>query len=235
MAAQVVQDHDITGSALGSRHLLRPGSEAVAVDRPSEYTRCVDPIVPERCQESRRLPLSVWYPTIDLLSLWCPAIAWRHVGGCSGFVDNDQMFSMPFYQLVSPIVTCLGDAFSRLLDRPDRFFSRDLAFLPVSRHGDRNGRRATLGEACAKLGNGQIRPLRDPLPNLLLVLQQRRPLEPTELYRCNITSHFESLHQLDDAAWARPELNNHFSTCIILQNRTEDFLAKAIRIQKWHA
>ena len=88
----MVHDHDVAGLEGRRQGRLDIGEEAFAVDRAVEDARGGDPVVAERGEEGRGLPVAVGDGGDDPLTAPGPAVAARHVGRGPGLVDEHQAF-----------------------------------------------------------------------------------------------------------------------------------------------
>jgi hypothetical protein len=90
VAAEIVHDHDIAGLQRRKENLLHIELKAVAIDRPLDEPRRVDPVMTQSRQEGHCLPTAVWNFACKPLATWRPSPQWCHVGPGPGFVDEDQ-------------------------------------------------------------------------------------------------------------------------------------------------
>ena len=80
VAAEIVDDDDITTLEGRDQDLLDIGEETLAVDRPVDDTGRGDAIAAERGEEGQRTPPALWHLGDEPLAPRCPAAQARHVG-----------------------------------------------------------------------------------------------------------------------------------------------------------
>ena len=90
VAAEIVDDDDVSGSERRNEQLFHIGQEAFAVDGPVNDTRGIDPVVAQRRQEGQRSPVPLRSLGQQLASARRPTAQARHVGFGPGLVDEDQ-------------------------------------------------------------------------------------------------------------------------------------------------
>ena len=122
MAAEIIEDDDISLDQGRSEHLLDIGGEDLAVDRSVDHPWCVDPVMAERCDEGLRLPMSEWHEGVEPLTFGAPASERSHVGLHPCLVDEDQAFGINLALMSLPAQALAGDVRSILLRWQDRFF-----------------------------------------------------------------------------------------------------------------
>lgn len=90
VAAEIIHDHDVAGCQRRHQHLLDPGQEALAIDRPVEHQRRIDAVMTQGREEGQRLPVAVRDFREQLLAAGRPAAQACHVGLRPCFVDKHQ-------------------------------------------------------------------------------------------------------------------------------------------------
>ena len=80
VAAEIVHDHDVSRTQRRDQNLLDIGLKALAVDRPVNKPRGVDPVMAQRSQKCRRLPVTVRNLGFEPHAERRPSSQRRHVG-----------------------------------------------------------------------------------------------------------------------------------------------------------
>ena len=109
VAAEIVHDDDVTRLQGRDEDLLDVGSKAVAVDWAIENPWSVDPVVAQRGQEGRGLPVAVRDLGREPHAAGCPAPQRRHVGLGPGLVDEDQALRLDPALILCPLRPPVGD------------------------------------------------------------------------------------------------------------------------------
>lgn len=122
MAAEVVHDDDVARIERRHEELLDPCGEALAVDRPIEHARGVDPIMAKCCQEGQRSPFAERGAGDELCSSRCPAPDRRHVRLRPGLIDEDEASGIKPTLILLPLCSPACDLRPQLLDGEQRFF-----------------------------------------------------------------------------------------------------------------
>lgn len=122
MAAEVVHDDDVARVERRHEALLDPCGEALAVDRPIEDARRVDPIMAECCEEGQRAPFAERGAGDELCSSRRPAPDRRHVGLRPGLIDEDEASGIKPTLILLPLGSPARDLRPQLLDGEQRFF-----------------------------------------------------------------------------------------------------------------
>ena len=91
------------GCRVGSENLLDIDCEALTVDRAIENPWCVDPIVAQRGQEGRGLPVAVRDLGCEPGAARRPAPQGGHVGLGPGLVDEDQALRIDLALILLPL------------------------------------------------------------------------------------------------------------------------------------
>lgn len=86
VTSEVIHHNDITGRERGGEDALDIGAEDVTVYRAVEYPRCVDPVMAQRRDEGRRVPVAEGSCARQPLALRPPAPERCHVGLDPGLV-----------------------------------------------------------------------------------------------------------------------------------------------------
>jgi len=129
VTAEIVQNNKIAGLQRWREKLLCPSSKAVAIDGTIEDAGCLDPVVSQCRDESRRLPMPVWCHAIDPLSFRASTIARRHVGRRPSLVDKNQLLRSQFGLLSTPFGARSGNILSRLFSCTRGLFFRVRSIL----------------------------------------------------------------------------------------------------------
>jgi len=90
VAAEIVEDHDITRLQRGDEHLFDIEAEQLAIDRAIDDPWRVDSIVAQSSKEGHRLPVAVGRLGLEPLATQTPPAQWRHVGLRPGLIDEDE-------------------------------------------------------------------------------------------------------------------------------------------------
>ena len=90
VAAEIVHDDDVVGAKRRDEDFLDIGLKALAVDRPVKKPRGIDPVMAQRSQKCRRLPVTVRNFGFEPDAERRPSSQRRHVGLGPGLVDEDQ-------------------------------------------------------------------------------------------------------------------------------------------------
>ncbi len=90
VAAEIVHDHEVSGLERGGQGLLDIGAESLAVDRPVDHARRIDPVVAECSEEGERAPAAMGSLGEQLVAARPPAAQRRHVGLGPGLIDEDE-------------------------------------------------------------------------------------------------------------------------------------------------
>ena len=122
MAGQIVHDDDIAGSQDGNHELLDIGAKARSIHWAVEYARRLNSIDAERGDKCRRLPMSPGHAGDQALPARTAAIAARHIGCRTGFIDEDQAFWVQVGLAHTPLIASLGDIRPILLGGALRLF-----------------------------------------------------------------------------------------------------------------
>jgi len=87
MAAEIVDDDDVTGLERGHQNLFDVSQEAFTVDRAIDHARSFDPVMAqggEECQrppeECQRPPAAMWRFGDQSFSSRCATVGARHIG-----------------------------------------------------------------------------------------------------------------------------------------------------------
>ena len=103
VAAEVIQDDDITWSKDGQENLLDIGAKAHAIDRPLDEPWRIDPVMAQGRQEGHGLPATVGNLGVKPAATRCPSPQGRHIGPGPGLVDEDQSLSFDATLIFCPL------------------------------------------------------------------------------------------------------------------------------------
>ena len=103
VAAEVIQDDDITGSKDGQENLLDIGAKAHAIDRPLDEPWRIDPVMAQGCQEDHGFPAAVRNLGGKPVPARRPSAQRGHVGPGPGLVDEDQPLSFDATLILCPL------------------------------------------------------------------------------------------------------------------------------------
>ena len=90
VAAEVVQDDDVSLREGRGENLLDVEEEGFAVDRSIDHPRRIDPVMAQRGDEGQGLPMAVGRVGLKPSSPRAPTPQGRHVGLHPGLVDEHQ-------------------------------------------------------------------------------------------------------------------------------------------------
>jgi hypothetical protein len=122
VAAEIVDDDDITGLEHGDEDLLDIGSEALAIDRPVDDAGRVDAIMAECGQEGERSPAAMGRLGDQPLASGRAAVGARHVGLGPGLIDEDEPPRIKAALILLPLRPSPGDVGAILLAGVQAFF-----------------------------------------------------------------------------------------------------------------
>jgi len=102
-ASTHVHDDDVAGPKRGDKNLLDIGSKTLAVDRTVKQPWGFDPVVAQRGQEGRRLPVTVRNLGLEPHAEWRPSSQRRHFGLGPCLVDEDQTLRLDVVLIFGPL------------------------------------------------------------------------------------------------------------------------------------
>ncbi len=91
VGGQVVHDDDVAWFQGGSKELLRPGPEGLAIHRAIECHGCGEAVMAKGGEERGCTPVAVRRLHQQPFTDGAAATAAHHVGGKAGFVDEGEM------------------------------------------------------------------------------------------------------------------------------------------------
>jgi hypothetical protein len=122
VAAEIVEDDDITFGKGRSQYLLDVEGEEFPVDGAIDDPRGIDAIDPQGCDESECLPVTVRNPRRRALSPRSPAAQRRHVGLDPGLIEEGEPFRVDAMLMGLPSLPLASDVRPILLGRQNAFF-----------------------------------------------------------------------------------------------------------------
>ena len=122
MAAEIVHDDDIARLEGRDQEGLNLGEEGLAVDRPIEQTRRLDPLASQGGDEGQGLPAAERGVGLQPGTSGTPAAQRRHVGLGPGLVDEHQAGGVDPPLILLPLLTPPGDVGTILLLCEQAFF-----------------------------------------------------------------------------------------------------------------
>lgn len=122
VAAEIVHNDDVTRLERRHEELLDIGFEAFTVDRSIKHARCIDPVVPQGCEEGERSPMAVRSLSAQALSSQSPAMGADHVSLGPGFIDKDEAGWINLCLMPFPACPSARDVGPVLLGWQQRFF-----------------------------------------------------------------------------------------------------------------
>jgi len=109
VATEIVHDHDVSRTKRRDQNLFDIGLKALAVDRAVNQPRRVDPVMAQRSQKCRRLPVTVRDLGFKPHAERCPSSQRRHVGLGPGLVNEDQTLRRDLVLILDPLCPPPGD------------------------------------------------------------------------------------------------------------------------------
>jgi len=103
VAAEIVDDDDLTGAKRRHEDVLDIDPEALAVDRTFNKPWRVDAVVAQRGEKSHRLPAAMWDLGIQPVAARRPPPERGHVGPGPGLVDEDQALRLNAILIPCPL------------------------------------------------------------------------------------------------------------------------------------
>ena len=122
MHRNVVHEHDLAFLQGRSQDLLDVGSKCLAVHRAFEYERRRHPVVAQRGDEGRGLPVAVQNLVDQAFAARGAAIEASDIVGDAGFIDENQSSRIKLWLLPSQGSTIGRDVWSILLGGVKAFF-----------------------------------------------------------------------------------------------------------------
>src|SRR5213075_740728 len=122
VAAEIVDDHDISGLEGGHEHLLDIGKEALAIDRAVDDARRIDPVGAQCGEEGERAPTAVRDLGDQPLAASAASMRARHVGLGPSLVDEDETGGIKPPLVLLPLRSSPGDLGALLLAGVQAFF-----------------------------------------------------------------------------------------------------------------
>ena len=122
VAAEIVEDDDVTGWEGRNQELLDLGQELLAVDWAPEETRCIDPVMTQGGEEGERAPTAMRRLADQPVAARTPAAQGGHVGLGPGLVDKNQTPGIDARLAGLPLQAAPGDIRAVLLSRERSFF-----------------------------------------------------------------------------------------------------------------
>ena len=115
VAAAIIHDDDVAGCEGGGQHVGDIDPETLTVDGTVDHPRCVDPVVAERRQKGRGVPVAERGMAVQALTAWAPAAQRRHVGFDPGFVNKDETGRVDARLIFQPLFPAAPDIGTALL------------------------------------------------------------------------------------------------------------------------
>jgi hypothetical protein len=122
VGGQVVHDDDVAGFQGGSKELLRPGPEGLAIHGAIQRHGCGEAIVAKGREEGGCAPVAVRGLHQQPVANGAAATAAHHVGCKAGLVDEGEMGDVEGGLLFNPNFTCRLDVRPVLLGCVKGFF-----------------------------------------------------------------------------------------------------------------
>lgn len=109
VACKVIHHHDIARLKDRDDELFDISAKAFPIHRSVQHTGRGDLAEPQCGNEGRRFPMSPRHAANEALAARTAAVAARHVGRRTGFVDKDEAFRLQFGLVRTPPIAGLGD------------------------------------------------------------------------------------------------------------------------------
>ena len=122
VAAEVVEDDDVSGLQCGAQKLLHPGQEQLAIHGPVDDQGSGQSMVAQAGNKGGRLPTAQRRRSDASAALGGAAIAPRHVGRGPGFIDKHQLFDVQRRLRFTPGAPRCLHVLALLLAGVQRFF-----------------------------------------------------------------------------------------------------------------
>ena len=103
VAAEIVQDNDIAGAKRRQKNLRHVGPKALAVDRPLDKPRRIDPVMAQCRQEGHGLPTTMRNLGGQPVAARRPSPQWSHIGPGPSLVDEDQPLRFDAVLILCPL------------------------------------------------------------------------------------------------------------------------------------
>jgi hypothetical protein len=103
VTAEIVHDYDVAGTKRRCKNLLDIDLKTLAIDRPIEKPRCLDPIVAERSDECRCIPVTVGRFDFDSFAAGAPSSQWRHISLGPSLINEDQALRVDSSLIFGPL------------------------------------------------------------------------------------------------------------------------------------
>ena len=94
VAAEIVQDDDVSGLQCGAQELFDPGQEQFPIYGPVDHHGSSQLMMAQTGNEGGSLPIAEGAPIDASTALGGTAIATRHVGRGPGFINKYQLFDV---------------------------------------------------------------------------------------------------------------------------------------------
>src|SRR6478609_7270359 len=122
VSTEVVHHNDIVAFERRNQELLDIGKEHFSVHGTLDYERCNHSIVPQRCHEGDRLPMSVRHATNQPHATRAAPLEPRHIGADCSLIDKHQSGGVKHALLPDPAPTRPRHVSALLLRRSHTFF-----------------------------------------------------------------------------------------------------------------
>ena len=106
VAAEVVEEGDVSGLECGAEELLDPGQEQLPIHGPVDDHGSGQSMVAQASDKGRGLPIAKGRRSDASTALGGTAVAARHVGRGPGFIDKDQLFDIHRRLRFTPCASC---------------------------------------------------------------------------------------------------------------------------------
>jgi hypothetical protein len=122
VGGQVVHDDNVAGFQGGSKELLRPGPEGLAIHRAIQRHGCGDAVATKGREERGCAPVAVRRLHQQPVTDGTAATAAHHVGGKAGLVDEGETVDIEAGLVLNPVFTRRLDVRPVLLGCVKGFF-----------------------------------------------------------------------------------------------------------------
>lgn len=122
VAAEIIEDDDITWLQRGDEHLLDVDAERLAVDWAIENPRSLNAIMAQGGKKGHRLPMTVGRLGLEPLAAQTPAAQRCHIGLGPRLIDEDKTSGINLILIFLPARPAPGDVGAILLAWQHAFF-----------------------------------------------------------------------------------------------------------------
>ena len=137
MAAEIVEDDDVSWLEGRDEHFLNIEEEAFAIDRPVDQPGCGHAMLTQCRDEGGGLPVAERSLVAQPLTPWCPAAQRSHVRFGPGFIDEDKAGGIDPSAILQPLFASACDVGAVLFAAEQRLFLKDRFSAWTNSHTER--------------------------------------------------------------------------------------------------